>query len=335
MNSFTQLIHKPKIVIPLVAIIALIVGVLFYGSVGRAPIVTLPTDTSLQNTGMSSAESVDIAFLQAGRIATVNVREGDHVQAGETLATLDSSTAVGALNQAKGALELAQAQYASLNVQYANAQKQQDVLVDNAHRVLLSSGLAAVAENKTGSAVQAVDDNQTPQISGTYNCDKTGSYEVDPYPSGGVTGYSFDVKGLETGSGAVTYYTPQPLGSCGLYILFPAGYIFDPKIKWVIDIPNTRSASYATNKNAYDLAVATRDQVLKQLEANLGKNGSSSANVAQATIDAAEGSYEIAAANLKNTIIIAPVSGTISFVDDHLKSGESAVPNKTVITITQ
>jgi multidrug efflux pump subunit AcrA (membrane-fusion protein) len=294
------------------------------------------SDDASSTAATSSARSVSLSFLKAGRIATVNVHEGDHVQAGDVLATLDAADAQGAVQQAKGALELAKAQYASMNVQYANAKKQQDVLVENAYHTLLSSGLAAVGENRTTGTVKSGDDDQIPTISGTYTCDKEGSYEIYPFASSnGLSGYSFTVKGLETSSGVVTFHSPQPIGSCGLFILFPEGYIFDPSTKWVITIPNTRSTSYAANKNAYDLAVATRDQVLKQLEANLGKDSAPDANTAQATIDAAEGTYQVALANYNNTMITAPTSGTVSFVDNDLQPGENATANKPVITITR
>lgn len=334
-RSLLQLVHKPKIVLPVSIGIALIIGVIFYGSVGRAPVVTLPNDASLRDASTTSAGSVDLSFLKAGRLATVTVHQGDSVHEGEVLATLAAADVQGALNQAKGALELAKAQYASLNVQYANVKTQQDVLVANAYRTLLSSGLAAVASNKDTNSIQTVDDKQIPQISGSYTCSTAGSYDIYPYGSGSASGYSFQLKGLEQDTGTVAYYTPQPLGSCGLFILFPVGYVFDPSIEWVVAVPNTRATSYTTNKNAYDLAVATRDQVLKQLEANLGKDGSAAANIAQATIDAAEGAYEMAQAAYSNSSIVAPANGTVSFIDAHLKVGENVAANKVVITITR
>jgi multidrug efflux pump subunit AcrA (membrane-fusion protein) len=334
MNFLAKLMQKPKLVIPASAVAALLIGGAFYGSIGRAPSVTIQSTTTLE-TNSSSSGTVSLAFLKTGRISEVEVKEGDRVEAGATLAALDAADAKGALNQAKGALELAKAQYASLNVQYANAKKQQDVLVENAYRVLLSSGLAAVPENKTDGSVQTVDESQIPEISGTYTCDREGSYEIYPYASSGSSGYSFNIKGLEETVGTVAYYTPQPIGSCGLYILFPAGYRLDSTIKWVIEIPNTRSENYAENKNAYDLALATRDQVLKQLETNLGAAGASETSTAQATIDAAEGAYEVALANYNNTSIVSPIAGTVTFVDDHLKMGENATANKTVITLTR
>jgi multidrug efflux pump subunit AcrA (membrane-fusion protein) len=323
-----SIFNTPKVLIPVVAVIALIGGVFAFRSVGKAPVVTLPTVQQVDTLGTvitnSSDNTVDLAFPKAGRVATVSVKTGDHVSAGQTLATLDAGDALGAVTQAKGALELAEAQYASTDVQYGNAKKQQDVLVQNALRTLRSSGLVATP------TVQ--DDSHVPVVSGTYTCDAEGSYEIDPYSSGANSGFSFTYSGLEKGSGVVTFNTPQPLGSCGLFVQFSQG--FSGATKWTIDIPNTKSANYVTNKNNYDLAVTTREQVLSQFAANLGQNGSSAAATAKAAIDSARGVYQAALGAYKNNVIVAPIAGTVSFVDADLKPGQSVTQNKTVISIT-
>jgi hypothetical protein len=232
--------NNPKFIIPLALIIAIIIGIVAFHYVGNAPVVHVPATSqpSAASSGTivtnSSANDFDLAFPQGGRVSSVNVTVGSHVTKGETLASLDDGTALGAVTQAKGALELAQAQYASQDVQYANAKKQQDVLVENAYRTLLSSGLAAIP------SVQ--DDSHIPTITGTYTCDTEGSYVVTPYASAANSGYSFTYTGLEQGSGTVTFSTPQPLGKCGLYIQFAQG--FSSATKWTVSIPNTESASY-------------------------------------------------------------------------------------------
>lgn len=323
-----SIFSKPKIIIPIAVVIAVIIGAIAYRSVGKAPVVNVPADQTVASANVvaadSSNNSVDLAFPQAGRVASVSVKTGDRVTKGQILATLDSGSAAGAVTQAKGALELAQAQYASLDVTYANAKKQQDVLVANAYRMLLSGGLTAVP------SVQ--DDSHVPTITGTYSCGSEGSYEIAPYASGATSGYSFKYSGLESGGGAVTFSTPQPLGTCGLYVSFAPG--FSGATKWTVSIPNAKSASYVANKNAYDLAMTTRDQVLSQYAANLGKNGSSSANTAKAAVDSAQGVYQAAVGNYQNYLIVAPTSGTVSFVDADLKAGQSVTQNKAVISIT-
>ena len=328
----TKILHRPKIVIAGALMIAVVVVGLLYNHVGQPPVVSI--SLSDDTTGSSSSEilgnSTNLSFLRNGRISTVLVHNGDLVKKGDVLATLDAGDVLGSVDQAKGALELAKAQYSSMEIQYSNAKKQQDLLVENAYKTLLSSNLSAIAQDRY-STIYTVDDSQVPQISGTYSCGKEGLYEVIAYNSGVPSGYSFNFTGLESGSGNVTYHTPQPLGSCGLFVQFPVG--FYSSAKWIIDIPNKRSSSYVINKNAYDLAVTTRNQVLSQFEANLGKNGSSNANIAQATINSVNGSYESALATYNNTIIVAPIDGVISFVDSHFKVGESVVANKTLITI--
>lgn len=319
-----SLFHKPKVLIPIVAIVAVVIGFFLYHLVGNAPTVSIPTDSTNPNVvGINSADnSIALAFSQGGRIASVAVKLGDQVSKGEVLASLDTGTAQGAVIQAKGALELAQAQYASMDVQYANAKTQQDTLVQNAYRTLLSSDLAAVP------SVQ--DDVHIPTISGTYTCGQEGSYVITPYTSGAPSGYSFTYSGLESGSGIVTFNTPQPLGTCGLYIQFASG--FAGATKWTVSIPNTQSASYVANKNAYDLAVTTRDQTLSQFAANLGQ--SSIANTSQAAVVAAQGVYQSALANYQNDLIIAPANGTVSSIDADLKVGQSATQGQAVISIT-
>jgi multidrug resistance efflux pump len=338
-NNLLNMIHKPKIVISVTVIVALAIFVGVNGYIGRAPKVVLPSDISVSASSSvdSYADSVDLAFPKIGRVSAVNVQVGDFVKKGDVIASLEASDAQGAIKQAKGALELARAQYASLDVQYTNAKRQQDVLVANAYRTLLSSGLVAVATNKDSNDIYVIDNNQVPTITGTYTCDKEGSYEIKPYASGTESGYSFEIKDVDGKYGGVavaTFYTPQAFGTCGLFVQFPLGY-HSIDMKWIVEIPNKRSISYAVNKNAYDLAVATRDQVLKQYEANLGQNGSSAANMAQAAIDSAEGIYETALGAYQNNLIVAPMDGVVTFVDSHLKVGQSVLANKSVITISK
>jgi len=323
-SSFLRVLSKPKIVIPVTAVLALVIGAIVYGRVGRAPVVTLPA--AVINAASPGAESLstNLAFPVSGRVIKLDVKVGDHVSKGQTIAALDGGTAQGALNQAKGALELAESQYASLNLQYQNAKKQQDVLVANAYNALLSTALQA---RPTGQ-----DDPNAPVITGTYTCGKEGSYEIDPYVSGSSSSYSFNYGGLESGTQIASTTAAEPLGNCGLFIKFTPGFYVSTK--WTIAIPNTSSSSYVANKNAYDLAVTTRDQVLSQLAANLGQGGTSDANVAKAAVDSAEGTYQTALAAYNNTLLVSPVDGTITFMDPDFKLGQVVSPNKPIISIT-
>jgi len=312
--------HKPKIIIPIAALIALVAGVLLYGKVGVPPTVVLP-DTSLQQ--IVSGSEVRLSFPKIGRVEEVLVSAGETVRKGQVLARLADPQVQGAITQAKGALDLARAQYALLNNQYSTTKKQQDLLVENAYRTLLSSGLEGVPDKQDATA---------PIISGSYACSKEGSYTLKPYASNdNDSGYSIQYSGLEQGVIGVKYDNPVSLGSCGLQVKFTPGSRINTSVTWTILIPNTHSTSYLANKNAYDATVSAREKVLADLAATIGESNESS--VAKAQVSAAEGAYAAAAGAYQNNVITAPADGTISFVDEDLKVGQAVVANKTLITI--
>jgi multidrug efflux pump subunit AcrA (membrane-fusion protein) len=308
-------------------VIAAIAAAVILPNIGKAPVVNLGDIPATSAASSTSGNSIQLSFQASGRVAAVNVSEGSIVTKGQVLASLDTSVAASAVSQAKAALNLAKAQYSAANLQYQNAEPQQDTLVNNAYRTLLSSGLSA-------RSIGVIDEIHNPIVSGTYACTKEGSYEIDLYSSWSASKYSFTYSGLESGNGNVTYGTPQPLGSCGLYVTFVPGFAGSYS-KWVIDIPNIDSQSYQANKNAYDLAVGTRQQTLSQLSASIGQNGSApDAAVASAAISVAEGAYQSALAQYANSIITAPADGVVSFVDTSLKVGQSISAGQRVVSLT-
>lgn len=322
-QTITNTLSKPKIVIPIFAILAITTTIIGYKHVGNAPIVDIATDINSQNIS-NSINSINLGFPKSGRIEQVLATVGQNVHKGDILAKISAPDAEGAINQAKGALDLAEAEYASLNYQYASTKKQQDLIVNNAYQTLLSSGLEGIPSAQNQNA---------PIISGTYTCGKEGSYIINPYASSdNDTGYSFNFLGLEKGTASVKYNNSVPLGNCGLQIKWSIVTSFDDSIDWTINIPNKKSATYLTNKNAYDLAVATREKILSDLSTTIG-NGNVKSSVAKAKVEAARGSYQAALGAYQNNVITSPIDGTVSFVDKDLKVGQSVVANKNIISI--
>ena len=323
-NKILKTLSKPKLIIPLFVIIAVIIIAASYKQIGKAPVVNIAPDTNSPIIP-SSLNIINLAFPKSGRVEKVLVTNGQTVYKGEVLATLVAPDSLGSVNQAKGALDLAEAQYASLDLQYKNTKDQQDLIVKNAYQTLLSSGLEGIPNTQ---------DLNTPIISGTYDCNKEGSYEISTYQSGdNDTGFSFTYEGLEDGVAGVKYDNSVPLGSCGLQIKFKNITSFNPNVKWTIDIPNTKSNVYLANKDAYELAIETRDKVLSELSKTIG-NDSGDVSVARAQVNAARGAYEAALGAYQNNVITSPYDGTISFIDKDLKVGQSATANKNIISIT-
>lgn len=218
-----------------------------------------------------SASQVELGFSDQGRVNRVLVKEGDRVSAGQLLASIDTSDL-----------------FAS---DVAKITREQDALVSNAYRNLLSFGIQAIPDDLSLTM-------PAPTISGVYSGPE-GSYKIRIYGSNTVSGASFDVSGLETGfNQPVTPNATVPLGSRGLYIQFPevANYTAST---WTIEIPNTRSTTYATYLNAYESAKATRDRVIA---------------------DAQQTANSVAARAAKRRIY-APFSGVVASVG--IKQGEA------------
>ena len=323
-NKIVKTLSKPKTIVPVFAVLAVIVLALTYSRIGNPPKVTLNSTENSVST-LNSSNTINLSFPKNGRVGDVLVKVGDVVHKGDVLAKLDAPDALGLVSQAKGALDLAEAEYASLNLQYKNAKKQQDLLVENAYKTLLSSGLTGEPNKQTQNSIS---------ISGTYTCDKEGSYNLDLYGSAdNDTGLSFKYSGLESGVTSVKYDNPIPLGSCGLQIRFNKVVPFDTNINWTINIPNEKSSVYLANKNAYELALNTREKVLSELETTL-VSGNGQMSIEQAKVNAARGAYDAALGAYENNVLRAPSDGTISFIDSDLKIGQGVIPNKNVISIT-
>lgn len=216
--------------------------------------------------GVMNAESeATLAFPVAGTVSAVLVAEGDSVTAGQVLATLDQAELLADKQNAYGDLLIAEA-----NRQEAESGPRQEARtvttttiaiaraaltrttteetekVKNAYRTLLSTDLEALPTDPET-------DDIPPTVSGTYQCDDAGTYTLSVFRSGTKSGYSYRLSGLESGAYAAYTEAPASFGTCGLSLQFSATELYRAS-DWNIDIPNTRSASYITNLNAYELA---------------------------------------------------------------------------------
>jgi HlyD family secretion protein len=338
-------IFKKKIVwIPLVLIFA---GILF--------LVLKPTNNSkntvtdfakfsnLKQTILATGQVVSstdlkLSFNGSGTVKSIKVKVGDKVKAGQVLATLDQSSEQATLTSARGALAAANARYkrtlegvsneevALSKIVLEQTKLTQNTLVENAYQNLLNS--TPEANPTDGSS-----DFTAPVISGTYSLGKEGKMLISSYYSSG--GSSFNVTGLTNGTGSIDSVIPQQIGSSGLYVKFPANY-YDIGIKdWEIEIPNKKAVDYLANYNAYQSALSQAKSAIDQRTAELAikqaKARQSDIDLANADIISAQGQVEQAQARYNDTLIVAPLDGTITSID--IKPGELAQATKTVIIL--
>jgi multidrug efflux pump subunit AcrA (membrane-fusion protein) len=215
-----------------------------------------------------------LGFSGTGVVEEVLVKEGDRVEKGQVLASLIRSSQIAEYNDALATLQSREAaleeliagpraeardvtasEVAIAREDLARVTKEEDQKVENARRTLYSQGLTAIPENPN-------EDAEAPEISGTYTCEEPVTYSFVTYPSAADSRYSFRITGggdVQTSS-AVTH-SAIPFGTCGLYIQFAEDTAYGNS-SWIIEIPNTRSGAYTTNKSAYELAMHDRDNAV-------------------------------------------------------------------------
>ena len=341
-KSIKSFIHQPKKVAIVSLFLAIIIGVFGYYKINKAPVdkFTGKDITTFQNTALS--------FAANGKIENILVKVGDKVKSGTVLATLNSDNKDGSFIQAEANYETAKANYqkiingatgtavdltkASVNSAQVNLDeitKQQETLVGNAYRTLLNSYFQA----------QSVSDNSAydlPIITGTYTCQKEGTYNLKTYGSSG--GISINYSGIEEGSLLLTD-VPRPIGSCGLFLSFDKTKTLQAGVEYTIQIPNKNASNYNLNNNNYQLALQTKNQAIALAQASLDQAKASlnlvaisarpeDVAVANAQVENAYGVL-ISNAGYRNTIILAPTDGIVEAIN--VKKGETIASGSPVI----
>lgn len=285
---------------------------------------------------IEAKNTANLSFPVTGKVTKVFIEEGEEVEEGEILATLATSKLVADRAEALATLQSAQA---SLNETLSGAtSEERDVAqttlnnaksdlaqiiseqaekVENARVALLSIDLEATSNEPREKAT-------APTVSGTYNCDTEGIYTLNVYRSKAASGYSYQLTGLESETASAFVNQPSPLANCGLFIQFDANSQYDGS-EWTIEIPNTRSSSYVTYKNAYDLAVEQQKNAIANASDNLNLakeqakevNASARSEIVSqktAVVDQAKARVSQIDALLSDYSIVAPFKGIITNV---------------------
>jgi RND family efflux transporter MFP subunit len=267
--------------------------------------------------------SADLGFEQGGRVASLSVREGQHVAEGQLLAALDSSALYADLSRARAALAIARAEAGNVAQSVDAVLAAQDTLVENAYRTLLSEGLVFASRDDE----EALD---PPLVSGRYD-GLEGEYKLRVYRSpGGET--VFRVFGLESGAETEVPAADRAVafGAHGLYVTFPGSHAAYRDTSWALEIPNRSSADYSANLAAYESAVRERDRAVQEaredLDGSSAETSIAAARVAQAEADVARVEADIAARAIR-----APFAGLVKSVEVEL--GEIAAANAAAVVL--
>ena len=341
---FISLLSKPRRIITLSLVIAVFIGVWGYFNFNK-----IPVNKFNQGDNTPATENITLNFSISGSIKNILVKQDQKVKKGETLVVLDPDNKDGSFIQAEALYEGAQANYqkilngatsatidvarAAVNtaqINFDQVTKQQDILVANAYRTLLNSTITAetIGDFITGYV--------PPIVSGTYTCDKEGSYDLKSYGSTG--GVSVSYSGLEQGSLLLNDIL-RPIGHCGLFLSFDKNKILEPGIEFQINIPNKKAPNYNVNYNSYQLSLQAKDQAIASAQAGLDQAKAALASIVisarpedMATARAqVENTYGALVSNptYMNTIIAAPEDGIVKNI--FIKSGQSVLQNDPII----
>jgi HlyD family secretion protein len=291
---------------------------------------------SVTLSGRTEAQSsVDLSFADGGRVDRIFVTEGQDVQAGQLLATLETNDLEASLRDARAERIVQEANRDSNTVNLSTAarnfelvEQEESIRVRNALRSLLSTGLQAEPED-------FFSDQEAPTISGTYTSTETGDYILEVYGSAANSGASFRLIGdsLEAGFiGTVAQNTAVPLGTRGLFIqFFDESYV---NTKWRVSIPNMRSSQYVTLRSNYESAQALGEVAIARAEAELDRERALAtqterSSLADARILRADAQIELIQASILKRQIRAPYDGVIT--DVLIDPGQAVSPAQTMI----
>lgn len=247
---------------------------LIFASVERGDVTEIVSVSGV----VEAKNTAELAFPVSGIVTDVFVEEGEHVKRGDTLATLASAKLVAERADALAALQSAIADRDELiagprsearavteqtvenaEANLAKVTAEENEKVKNTRRALLSSSLIARTEDPDETATP-------PVVSGTYTCEDEGVYFITGYSTNNSqTNYAFRVSGLEGGSYKAFINSPGAFGECGLFLTFDPISDYS-ETEWIIEVPNTQSAIYQSNLNAYELALTQQEKAIETAE---------------------------------------------------------------------
>lgn len=310
------------------------------------------TETVSVSGFVEAKNTANLSFPTIGIVTDVMTEEGQTVAQGDILATLGARTLVAQRAEAVAALQSAQSAYNELlagpreearaqtaqtvraaQTAYTQAEQLEDEKVENARIALLSNSLAAYATDPDERAT-------APTVTGSYTCTEEGTYTITTYRSGAYSGYSYNFAGLESGSDSAYTTQTAPLGECGLQLQFASDSDYGTT-QWTIPVPNSKSDSYVTYQNAYELAKKARETALQQAadSLSLAEKTETLSNAqptsyeqqqARARISQAQAAVAAIDAQIVEKSIVAPFDGVVTTVD--IRPGETA-GNTPIITL--
>ena len=352
--------RKKNIWIIAIIVILIIAGYFIFGRKNNASSIQtgFATKQNLQETVLSTGQvisetDISLSFQGSGVVDKISVKEGDKVEQGQILASLDESGALATLTSARGALAQAEANYEKLlagatpqNIKTAqdsiNSSKQNLTNAYNGAVNTLNNAYTVIYNAYT--VVKTLQDNyfliQNPQGIQVTNAkndinsnmqtvqDDLNIAETSMSPADIDTAVAQTILSLNDAYDDINIIRAQ----CDQEIYY---YIVTAADKTSLDTQKTYINTALTGVTALQQNIASLKLALQTAQDQLGvitaPPTQADINLAKAQILSAQGQVDSAQTFLNNLIITAPEPGTITQVD--IKVGEQATPSKEVMVL--
>jgi len=369
MDTFKKFLANPALAIPVGSIIAIAVAWGIYNSATTLPDYayaqavrgTVPGAITFQGS-VAPAEEIDLGFGKSGTVSDVLVHNGQKISKGQMLATLSNQDSAGLVSQAKGAYEAAQANLAKLQ----NGTAPADIAVSQASLASASQALSnlysSVPDALSSSYAKADDavrtqlynffagpESATPRL--TFTSDQSqASVDVQNlrFQAGqALNAWHDQVEGLDASSSPDRISSALSAGAANLAVVHDLLDKVSTVLNGSLDLSAATRAAYmqelgaaiaevnasSASLDALMQGIAAQQSSVALAEAQLSQKQAPARpediQAAQAQVDSTQGAYQAALGAYRNSVIIAPIDGVITFVN--LKSGESATANQTVL----
>lgn len=316
---------------------------------------------------VKAAESVDLSFETSGLIAHVSVDVGSHVTRGQTLATLSGADLSAALAQARANLAVQQAKLDGLKA----GARPEDIAVSqtavSGAQMSLTQAKASVLSAANTAYVQADDavHNKVDQFFSNprtpfpkLSLSFTNPQQQTTVESGRVTieslltSWNTFIQALPSDANqadmtsvlTTTRANSAQLGAyldtvaAGLSTVTPSAYLSTQTIQGyqgavALGRTNISAALSALNAAASAEQQAEAGLASAQSQLQFKQAGASDTDIEaqQAQVDAAQASVQAAQAQLAKTVLVAPISGTITRNDAH--AGATAAPGVSLMSM--
>ena len=314
-----------------------------------AAVTTGPITEEVDVSGtVKAAQDTNLSFQTAGQVARIAVAVGDHVEAGQTLATLDNGTQTAALAVAQADLETQQAKLASLE----NGTRPEQLAIDQTAATQAETAL----DNAVQSAYVSADDAVHVKADQVFSNPRISTATLVPLVPDAtlVSRVQAERVALEPVLAAMQSLSAQEGGDVTASadrmrsdLETVSAFLDDLSVAVAEAVPDAAApasaiAGYQVSVNAARTEVSGAATAITSAETayrsatgalTLAQAGATHDDIAaqQAAVDAAKASVASAEIALSNTYLVAPISGTVSVQDADL--GETVSPGQPLISI--